>query len=93
MSRWKRRKDINHREGQPSHKNDIMFIVAFENGWSRAINENSIKSVSVGQDQDEEWGFYIDTDMGRYQIDEDELEILVGKRIATILKRDLEVLK
>lgn len=66
-----------------------MFIVAFENGWSRAINENSIKSVSVGQDQDEEWGFFIDTDTGKYQIDEDELDLLVGQRVATILKRDL----
>ena len=48
-----------------------------------------MRLVYVGQNSDAEWGFFIDTDTGNYQIDEDELDLLVGQRVATILKRDL----
>ena len=67
----------------------FMFIIAFVNGWARAINKDSVRLVYVGQNSDAEWGFFIDTDTGKYQIDEDELDLLVGQRVATILKRDL----
>lgn len=67
-----------------------MFIVAFVNGWAKAIHANQVKCVYVGQDFDGEYGYCIETDDGKYMIDEDELEILVEKRIVTILKRDLK---